>query len=94
MTPKLSADEIDSGLAPLDGWSASGKAITKTFDFEGFEQAIDFVDHVASAAEEADHHPDIDIRFDTVTLTLSTHSEGGVTEKDLKLAEAIEEIAE
>lgn len=92
MTPSLSADEIDSGLSSLDGWELQGKAIAKTFSFEGFTQSIDFVDHVASAAEEADHHPDIDIRFDKVTLTLSTHSEGGVTDKDLKLAEAIEEI--
>lgn len=92
MTSKLSADEIDSGLSSLDGWKVEGKTIAKTFSFEDFAQSIDFVDHVASAAEEADHHPDIDIRFDKVTLTLSTHSEGGVTDKDLRLAEAIEAI--
>lgn len=93
MTQKLTADEIDSQLGPLEGWKAEEKAITKTFEFEGFEPAMDFVNHVASAAEEADHHPDIDIRYDKVTLKLSSHDAGGVTAKDIKLAEAIEEIS-
>ncbi|MSU76083.1 4a-hydroxytetrahydrobiopterin dehydratase [Patescibacteria group bacterium] len=94
MSKAFTADEIDSRLGPLEGWSASGTSITKTFEFEDFGQAMDFVNHVASAAEEQDHHPDIDIRFNKVTLNLSSHDAGGVTEKDIKLAEAIEEIGE
>jgi 4a-hydroxytetrahydrobiopterin dehydratase len=62
------------------------RAIHRKFEFEGFMDAIDFVNRVARKAERDDHHPDIDIRWNKVTLTLSTHSEGGLTGKDFSMA--------
>jgi 4a-hydroxytetrahydrobiopterin dehydratase len=90
---KLSAQEIQTGLAKLPGWTHKGTEISKTFRFHSFRAAIGFVDKVAEIADTADHHPDIDVRFDRVTLTLSTHSAGGLTERDLALAGEIETVA-
>ena len=67
-----------------------GNAITKDFEFPSFRNAIIFVNRVASLADDLDHHPDIDIRYTTVRLTLTTHSADGLTEKDLKLAESVD----
>ncbi len=77
-------------LGNLPGWSRRGDAITKTFQFRDFLTGINFVPAVAKAADAADHHPDIDIRYTKVTCTLSTHSAGGITQKDLDMARAIE----
>ena len=74
-------------------WSLEGQEISRTFTFADFNEAMGFVNRVALAAEVADHHPDIDIRWNKVTLTLSTHSEGGLTEKDLDLAAEIDILA-
>lgn len=71
-------------------WSWANDSITRTFQFEDFKGSMSFVNSVGESAEEAGHHPDIDIRWNKVTLTLSTHSEGGLTEKDLSLAEEID----
>ena len=90
---KLSAQEIQTGLAKLPGWTLKGVEISKTFRFPSFGAAIGFVDKVAEIADTADHHPDIDVRFDRVTLTLSTHSAGGLTERDFALAGEIETVA-
>lgn len=78
--------DIQRALGKLPGWSRKGDAIAKTYKFRTFRGAIEFVNRVAEAAEKANHHPDIDIRYTAVTLTLSTHDAGGVTENDLKLA--------
>jgi 4a-hydroxytetrahydrobiopterin dehydratase len=91
--PKLTDAEIAAGLAKLPGWTRSGDAIAKSWKFEKFADGIRFVDRVAVAADAADHHPDIDIRWTTVTMSLSTHSQGGITAKDLKLASEIERLA-
>jgi len=72
-------------------WHADS-ALVGRFEFDGFADAIRFVDEVAAEAEDMDHHPDIDIRFDTVTLTLSTHSEGGITQLDVELAHRAQQI--
>jgi 4a-hydroxytetrahydrobiopterin dehydratase len=89
--PKLLTDrEISARLKGLKGWKHEGKFITKTFEFEEFMDGIKFINNVARAAEEQEHHPDIHVRYTTVTLSVQTHSEGGVTEWDLDLAEAIE----
>jgi 4a-hydroxytetrahydrobiopterin dehydratase len=74
-------------------WSRDGGAITRTFEFADFVEAMGFVTRVALVAEKAFHHPDIDIRWNKVTLRLSTHSEGGLTEKDLELAERVDGLA-
>lgn len=89
----LSGDEIRTALEALPGWARAEPAITRTYRLDGFAGAIAFVVRLSYAAEAANHHPDLDIRYDKVTVTLSTHSEGGVTAKDLDLARAIERFA-
>ena len=88
--PQLNHDAIVSALGQLDGWEFENDALTKEWAFESFREAIAFTNAVAELADEADHHPDITINYDHVSLTLSTHSEGGVTEKDVALARTIE----
>ncbi|HVL28651.1 MAG TPA: 4a-hydroxytetrahydrobiopterin dehydratase [Acidimicrobiales bacterium] len=89
----LSDDEIKAGLAELPGWDRDGDTIAKDYRRDGFAGAIAFVVRLSYAAEAANHHPDLDIRYDKVRVALSTHSEGGVTAKDLQLARAIEDLA-
>jgi len=93
MTP-LTTQEIQSRMSHVPGWALlDGSAIHKTFRFPSFAAAIRFVDKVASIADGADHHPDILIRYDRVTLTLSTHDAHGLTERDFALAAEIENVA-
>jgi 4a-hydroxytetrahydrobiopterin dehydratase len=87
---RLSDIAIQRELGRLPGWSRRGDALVKTFQFPAFRDGIAFVARVADAAEAADHHPDLDIRYTKVTCTLSTHSAGGITQQDLDLAQAIE----
>ncbi len=90
MAQLLSDAEIQANLGKLNGWNLQGKEISKKFQFADFVHAMGFVNSVALIAERANHHPDIDIRWNTVTLTLSTHSAGGLTEKDFSFAKAID----
>jgi 4a-hydroxytetrahydrobiopterin dehydratase len=90
MTELLSDIAIQRELGGLPGWSRRGEVLTRTYQFRNFSEAMDFVNRVADHAESADHHPDIDIRYSKVTLSLSTHSAGGITDKDLALAKAID----
>jgi len=83
---KLNASQIKSALAAVPGWKRTGPVISRMFQFKDFPAAIKFVDAVAELAESAWHHPDIDIRWNKVTLTLTTHDEGGLTKKDFVLA--------
>ena len=87
---KLTQDEIAAALGRLPGWSQAGGALTKSFSFPTFPAGVSFVDRVALVAEELGHHPDMTINYTRVTMTLSTHDEGGVTAKDVTLAERIE----
>jgi 4a-hydroxytetrahydrobiopterin dehydratase len=80
----LSRDLIDERLRALDGWRFERDAIVKQFTFAGFPEATAFVSRLVPGAEAADHHPDITINYRRVTLAYSTHSEGGVTEKDFE----------
>lgn len=89
---KLSNEDMAAALAGLPGWSRAGDTLTKTFTFATFPQGISFVDRVAVVAEELGHHPDITINYSRVTMTLATHDEGGVTEKDVTLAGRIEAL--
>jgi len=75
-------------------WETDEKKLERTFEFDDFSSAIDFVNAVAEIAEEEDHHPDIDIRWNKVHLTLATHSEGGLTDLDFQLAVKIDTLAE
>ena len=90
MRDRLSDVEIQRALGRLPGWARRGDAISKTYQFQTFPDGIAFVGRVAEAAEEMDHHPDIDIRYTKVTIALSTHTAGGVTHMDLDLAGKIE----
>lgn len=83
MGQTLDSTQVNQRLTDLPGWTVEGNAITRKLTFTGFREAVAFVVRLAFEAEEADHHPDILINYKRVTLTYSTHSEGGVTEKDL-----------
>jgi 4a-hydroxytetrahydrobiopterin dehydratase len=82
----LPDEQIESFTEDNPDWKWSDSEITRTYEFEDFNESMGFVVRVALEAEKANHHPDIDIRWNKVTLTLSTHSEGGLTDKDLELA--------
>ena len=84
-----SEDEIRRRLPELGGWEYDGKQLTRLVQLPSFPDAVRFVDRLAEAAERAQHHPDIDIRYDTVRLHLMTHTEKGITEKDFSLAKEI-----
>jgi 4a-hydroxytetrahydrobiopterin dehydratase len=90
----LSKVEIQEKLKGKMGWSHAGKALHKRFTFKSFMAAIDFVNKTAEAAERAGHHPDITVNYNLVALSLSTHSEGGVTEKDFQLAKEIDGLTD
>jgi 4a-hydroxytetrahydrobiopterin dehydratase len=90
----LSDIEIQRMLGKIPGWSRKGDSITRTFQFKDFLSGIDFVGGVAEVAEKANHHPDIDIRYNKVTCTLSTHTESGITQKDLNMAAQIDHVLE
>lgn len=83
---KLSPQQIAEALRQLPEWSEVGGELQRTYQFRDFGQAMRFVNEVAGAAEAADHHPDILVRYNKVTLTLTTHDAGGITEKDVSLA--------
>jgi len=83
---KLDEAGIESALASVPAWQRNGEVIARTFEFKNFVVAMKFVNAVAEAAENAQHHPDIDIRWNKVTLALTTHDAGGLTEKDFALA--------
>jgi 4a-hydroxytetrahydrobiopterin dehydratase len=90
----LPQHEVDAALAgDLSAWHQEGDAITREVRASSFLEGIQLVQRVAEAAEGMDHHPDIDIRYTTLTFTLSTHSEGGITAKDLDLATRIDQLA-
>lgn len=90
--PLLSDEQILKELHTIKGWNRSGNEIKKVYELKDFVHAMGFVNSVALLAEKANHHPDIDIRWNKVTLTLSTHSAGGLTEKDFNLAKEIEKL--
>ena len=87
---RLSDIAIQRGLGSLPGWSRRGDMLSKTFQFETFPAGIAFVDRVAEAAERAQHHPDIDIRYTKITCMLTTHDAGGITQNDLDMAGEID----
>jgi 4a-hydroxytetrahydrobiopterin dehydratase len=88
----LSNEAIHQGLAKMQGWSYQGKDLHKKYTFKSFLPGIEFVNKIAQAAETAGHHPDITINYNVVGISLSTHSEGGITEKDFDLANKIDKI--
>ena len=93
MTALLTESDITAALADLPKWQREGQSLTQTIDCPDFPAAIALVNRVAEAAEEANHHPDMDIRWRTVTFALSTHSAGGITSLDVMLAQRIDNLA-
>ena len=90
MADLIKQSELKDRMKKIPEWELEKNQIERTFEFDDFVDAIDFVDRVAEVVEEEEHHPDIDIRYNKVRLTVSTHSKGGLTELDFNLAERIE----
>lgn len=88
----LSDDQVDAAAAALEGWQRADGALRRSVTFGSFLDGIDAVRRVAEVAESDDHHPDIDIRWRTVTFALVTHSEGGITDKDVEMAARINQV--
>lgn len=89
----LGEDEVKARLSGLGGWERKGGAIERQFRFEDFSGSVDFVNRITPVANEMNHHPDLAISWNTVTVTLTTHSEGGLTESDFELAQRIDQSA-
>ena len=94
MVDLLDEEEIEQRLDELGDWERDGDQIVKVFEFDDFSASMQFVNAVAGLAERYDHHPDIDIRWTTVSFTLCTHSAGGITAKDIDLAGRIDAIVD
>lgn len=94
MADLLAAAEVTTYLKKVPEWEHEKKRIERVFEFDDFTEAIDFVNAVAEIAEEQEHHPDIDVRYNKVKLILWTHNKGGLTELDFQLAERIDTLAE
>jgi 4a-hydroxytetrahydrobiopterin dehydratase len=93
MSTVLSDAEIQQALQGLPGWTKNGNAIERTFQFGNFVESMDFVNEIAEAAEAVNHHPDIHVSYNKVTLVLVSHDSGGVTQRDVRMAGKINEIA-
>ncbi len=91
--PKLSDAAVRDALGKLPGWKQQGDAIQRVFEFPTFPAGIDFVNKVARAAEEANHHPDITVNYNKVTMALTSHDSGGVTDRDVRMAAKIDQLA-
>ena len=94
MADLLDADEIKNALKKIPEWENDKKKIERTFEFDDFTEAMDFVNNVAEIAEEEEHHPDIDIRYNKVKLSVYTHNKNGLTDLDFQLAERIDTLQE
>ena len=92
MSTVLSDAEVQQALHQLPGWKQNGKAIERVFQFPNFVKAMEFVNHIAEAAEAVNHHPDILINYNKVTLSLVSHDSGGVTQRDVRMAGKINEL--
>ena len=94
MSDPIPASEIKTQMKKVPEWETDKKRLERTFEFDDFTGAIDFVNSVAEIAEEQEHHPDIDVRYNHVKLSLSTQSKGGLTDLDFELAERIDTLTE
>jgi len=94
MATLIAQSDIKEMMKRIPEWDTNKKQIERTFEFDDFNQAVDFVNAVAEISDEEEHHPDIDIRWNKVRLVLSTHSEGGLTDLDFQVAEKIDTLEE
>jgi 4a-hydroxytetrahydrobiopterin dehydratase len=92
--PLLERDEISRRLGNLNGWTLEGDRITKAFVFKDFAEAVAFLGRITPVADEQNHHPDVSVHWNELTLTLWTHASGGLTERDFRLAQTIDEMTE
>jgi 4a-hydroxytetrahydrobiopterin dehydratase len=90
---RLSDEEIDERLSGLDGWERDGDAIRRQFELDDFKGSVDFVNRLTPEAEGMNHHPDLEISWNKVTVSITTHSEGGLTENDFELAGRLSRLA-
>jgi 4a-hydroxytetrahydrobiopterin dehydratase len=90
--PRLSPDELAAALQGLPLWSGDESGLRRSVELPGFRDAVDAIVRIADVAEEMDHHPDVDLRWRTLHLSLVTHSAGGVTENDVRLARRIDQL--
>ena len=90
---RLDDQQIEDKLSGLEGWERSGDAIEKRFELDDFKGSVDFVNRITPEAEEMNHHPDLAISWNKVTVTVTTHSEGGLTDNDFELAKRIDAAA-
>jgi 4a-hydroxytetrahydrobiopterin dehydratase len=90
---RLNDEEIEERLTRLDGWEREGDAIRKRFELDDFKGSVDFVNRLTPEAEDMNHHPDLEISWNEVTVRVTTHSEGGLTENDFELAGRIDRVA-
>ena len=90
---RMSDDEVKDRLSKMGGWAREGDALVHEFEFANFVGSVDFVNRLTPVAEEMNHHPDLAISWNKVKVSLSTHSEGGITENDFKLAAKIDALA-
>jgi 4a-hydroxytetrahydrobiopterin dehydratase len=90
---RLDDQQIEDKLSGLEGWERSGDAIEKKFELDDFKGSVDFVNRITPEAEEMNHHPDLAISWNKVTVTVTTHSEGGLTEGDFELAKRIDQAS-
>ena len=90
---RLDDQQIEEKLAGLDGWERTGDAISKRFELQDFKGSVDFVNRLLPEAEGMNHHPDLEISWNKVTVTVTTHSEGGLTDNDFELAKRIDSVS-
>ena len=94
MSDRIPDSELSANLKKCPEWDLEGSEISRTVEFESFGEAVDFVNDLAEIAEEAQHHPDIDIRYSVVTLRLTTHDAGGLTSDDFEMAQRIDNLVD
>ncbi|MBI2059604.1 MAG: 4a-hydroxytetrahydrobiopterin dehydratase [Nitrospirae bacterium] len=92
MTPALTPADVRTGLEEVKDWKYRSNEITKSYKLSTFRKSIEFVNRIADHSESVDHHPDVTIRYTTVVISITTHSENGVTQKDLEWAKAADAI--
>ena len=92
MSDLIAEEDIDKWMKKVPEWEVEEKTLIRVVEFDEFNEGIDFVDGVAEIAEEAQHHPDIDIRWTAITLRLTTHEQGGITSADFELASRIDNL--
>jgi 4a-hydroxytetrahydrobiopterin dehydratase len=91
--PKLGDEEIEDRLGELEGWTREGDTIVREFKLDDFQGSVDFINRLTPVAEDMNHHPDLQVSWNKVTVSITTHSEGGLTENDFELAKSIDPLA-